>query len=100
MSISSVAWASPDVELPFPVAPARSENPERATKKRLAFASLYGADDRIRTGDLILTKDALYLLSYISTLSFDNSDTISQVLKKSKHKFLLFCFFHRFFPVM
>ena len=25
-----------------------------------------GADGRIRTGDLILTKDALYLLSYIS----------------------------------
>ena len=25
-----------------------------------------GADTRIRTGDLILTKDALYLLSYIS----------------------------------
>ena len=25
-----------------------------------------GADDRIRTGDLVLTKDALYLLSYIS----------------------------------
>ena len=29
-----------------------------------------GADDQIRTGDLILTKDALYRLSYIST-SFD-----------------------------
>ena len=27
-----------------------------------------GADGRIRTGDLILTKDALYLLSYISAL--------------------------------
>ena len=27
---------------------------------------LSGADTRIRTGDLILTKDALYLLSYIS----------------------------------
>ena len=25
-----------------------------------------GADSQIRTGDLILTKDALYLLSYIS----------------------------------
>ena len=25
-----------------------------------------GADTRIRTGDLVLTKDALYLLSYIS----------------------------------
>ena len=29
-----------------------------------------GADGRIRTGDLILTKDALYLLSYISTLFY------------------------------
>ena len=27
-----------------------------------------GADGRIRTGDLILTKDALYLLSYISAV--------------------------------
>ena len=27
---------------------------------------LAGADNQIRTGDLILTKDALYLLSYIS----------------------------------
>ena len=26
----------------------------------------HGADSQIRTGDLILTKDALYLLSYIS----------------------------------
>ena len=30
---------------------------------------LYGADSQIRTGDLILTKDALYLLSYISESS-------------------------------
>ena len=28
--------------------------------------SKVGADSQIRTGDLILTKDALYLLSYIS----------------------------------
>ena len=28
--------------------------------------SFSGADSQIRTGDLILTKDALYLLSYIS----------------------------------
>ena len=32
----------------------------------------------------ILTKDALYRLSYISMLSFDNSDTIPQVSGKSK----------------
>ena len=29
-----------------------------------------GADDQIRTGDLILTKDALYRLSYISACPF------------------------------
>ena len=28
-----------------------------------------GADIQIRTGDLILTKDALYLLSYISIMA-------------------------------
>ena len=28
----------------------------------------FGADTQIRTGDLILTKDALYLLSYISKI--------------------------------
>ena len=28
----------------------------------------FGADSQIRTGDLILTKDALYLLSYISKI--------------------------------
>ena len=33
-------------------------------------ASPTGADGRIRTGDLILTKDALYLLSYISAVRF------------------------------
>ncbi len=36
-------------------------------RKASRFDWLYGADDRIRTGDLILTKDALYRLSYIST---------------------------------
>ena len=30
---------------------------------------LYGADDQIRTDYLVLTKDALYLLSYISELA-------------------------------
>ena len=29
---------------------------------------LFGADERTRTADLILTKDALYLLSYTSEL--------------------------------
>ena len=40
----------------------KEEKPENAV-----FSGLFnGADGRIRTGDLILTKDALYLLSYIS----------------------------------
>ena len=37
-----------------------------------------GADSQIRTGDLILTKDALYRLSYISTLSRDNERILPQ----------------------
>lgn len=37
-------------------------------KKSHAFAhDFYGADNQIRTGDLVLTKDVLYLLSHIST---------------------------------
>ena len=40
----------------------KAKSPENAV-----FSGLFnGADGRIRTGDLILTKDALYLLSYIS----------------------------------
>ena len=45
---------------------------------------VHGADGRIRTGDLILTKDALYLLSYISELSFDNGGILPQEDKKCK----------------
>src|SRR5690606_4925562 len=33
-----------------------------------AFPLKYGADTQSRTGDLILTKDALYRLSYISNV--------------------------------
>ena len=36
---------------------------KRNRRKSIPFP---GADSQIRTGDLILTKDALYLLSYIS----------------------------------
>ena len=32
----------------------------------IAITDFFGADDQIRTGDLILTKDALYRLSYSS----------------------------------
>ena len=48
-----------------------SQNPAQTAqnnKKDLHFCKTSGADTRIRTGDLILTKDALYLLSYISML--------------------------------
>ena len=40
----------------------KSEKPEN----HCGYGLFNGADGRIRTGDLILTKDALYLLSYIS----------------------------------
>ena len=36
-------------------------------------ARCYGADGRIRTGDLILTKDALYRLSYISAVRISSN---------------------------
>ena len=45
------------------------------------------ADGRIRTGDLILTKDALYLLSYISALSCDNGDILPHMTSKIKRFF-------------
>ena len=35
-----------------------------------------GADGRIRTGDLILTKDALYLLSYISAVRIASNASV------------------------
>ncbi len=35
-------------------------------KKKTRFRRSWEADNQIRTGDLILTKDALYRLSYIS----------------------------------
>ena len=56
------------------------------TKKRTCIsASSYGADGRIRTGDLILTKDALYRLSYISTpSSLDARFIILHLASKSK----------------
>ena len=51
--------------------------PARLLKKALAEASAFsGAATQIRTGDLILTKDALYLLSYSSI--FDSFDIITR----------------------
>ena len=49
-----------------PINPAKqAQNQE----KNLHFCRFSGADGRIRTGDLILTKDALYRLSYISAFT-------------------------------
>lgn len=45
---------------------------ERQMQKSLPFQGgfyFHGADTQSRTGDLILTKDALYQLSHISTLT-------------------------------
>ena len=44
----------------------------RSKQKKRTYipASPCGAYDQIRTGDLILTKDALYRLSYISACPF------------------------------
>lgn len=42
---------------------------------------IYGADDRIRTGDLLLTKQLLYQLSYIGILE---SSTIFKIFKIGK----------------
>ncbi len=39
---------------------------QKKTPETIGFQVLFGAAGRIRTADLILTKDALYLLSYSS----------------------------------
>ena len=56
------------------------KNPSSPYKSRL---SGFGADTQIRTGDLILTKDALYRLSYISR---GNDAIIHKTNKKSRGK--------------
>ncbi len=48
----------------------------------------FGAASQIRTGDLILTKDALYLLSY-SSISIDSFHIISASITVVN---LFFCF--------
>ena len=53
-------------------------------KKTTIFQVVFvGADTQIRTGDLILTKDALYRLSYISE-NRSTKDIIAYFAKKSK----------------
>ena len=43
-----------------------------------------GADGRIRTGDLILTKDALYLLSYISAFRISRTQVLLYYSQREK----------------
>ncbi len=65
-----------------------------------------GADERSRTGDLILTKDALYLLSYISKCRFTStcaiispiSRFVKGFLKKTEAKQSFLCFNTNMFP--
>ena len=57
---------------------------------------LFGAVSQIRTGDLILTKDALYLLSYNSvprslSIIYNNRQNVKRFFKKIKY-FLLPCY--------
>ena len=70
------------------------QNQAKTKKRTCISASSYGADGRIRTGDLILTKDALYRLSYISTSPFlDARLIILHLPSKSKGIFKVYCNF-------
>ena len=58
-----------------------------------------GADTQIRTGDLILTKDALYRLSYISISG--NKNSIAHFSEKCKRqKAIFFIFFDWFLELI
>lgn len=46
-------------------------NMKQIKNKTAKFCGLIGADDGTRTRDLLLTKEVLYLLSYISKLIID-----------------------------
>ena len=50
-----------DTDVPYCLKTSKKPGPAQCTDRVPAKA-----DNQIRTGDLILTKDALYLLSYIS----------------------------------
>ena len=50
----------------------------------------YGADARIRTGDLILTKDVLYRLSYIS-LKIGQRDYHTRRKGKNQYYLAILC---------
>ena len=63
-------------------------------------ASLFGADVGIRTRDLILTKDVLYLLSYISVAKsvYNKPLQISRLFSRSVRLYLQFFPFARAQP--
>ena len=73
-----------------------SSNQANTKEKDLHFCKSFGADDQIRTGDLILTKDALYRLSYISTpSSLDARFIILHPASKCKGFFKFFYVYFR-----
>ena len=49
---------------------------------RIVEVFYYGADNQIRTGDLVLTKDVLYQLSHISTYNRSKSHMLIYYSKK------------------
>ena len=65
------------------------KNRHKKAKSRNLLQDFNGADGRIRTGDLILTKDALYLLSYISAFrSLSNARGIILQSARKSNRYL------------
>ena len=56
----------------------------KKAKSRNLLQDFNGADGRIRTGDLILTKDALYLLSYISAFRISRTQVLLYYSQREK----------------
>ena len=75
----------------------RQERKKAATRMGNCFS---GAADQIRTGDLILTKDALYRLSYISNRDFSRSEvrgTFNNIAQRREKSNTFLHFFETFF---
>ena len=66
------------------------------------YRDFYGAATRIRTGDLILTKDALYRLSYssISAECLGIIQRIFQFVKSEIQKNVIFSCPHLLFDIL
>ena len=79
MLVLYVILPCPVIQCPRALKPVKPKEGYKKTPGAIDTTSLgvHGADSQIRTGDLILTKDALYRLSYISTLSCDNGRILS-----------------------